>query len=344
MSHILVTGGAGYIGSHTVKLLLARGHDVTVFDCLVYGHRQAVPPGCLVVGDLKDVELLDRVLAEKRIDAVVHFAAFAYVGESVRNPAKYYANNLVASLSLLDAVRRAGVAKFVFSSTCATYGVPTAVPITEDEKQLPINPYGNTKLAFERALADYAAAYPFGFCALRYFNAAGAAPDGNIGEDHDPETHLIPLVFQAATGKRPHVEIYGTDYPTSDGTCLRDYIHVDDLAEAHVLALEKIGPGSALRYNVGIGRGYSVREVIRTAEAVSGLRVPVKEGPRRAGDPAELVANADRIRRDLGWSPRYAELRPIMETAWNWHRTHPNGYEESRSPNGLPGHRSNGQG
>jgi UDP-glucose-4-epimerase GalE len=324
--NILVTGGAGYIGSHTVRLLLARGHDVTVLDNLSHGHRQAVPADRLVVGDLSDAAGLDRLLADRRTEAVVHFAAFAYVGESVTDPAKYYANNFLNSLTLLDACRRAGVQKFVFSSTCATYGTPTAVPITEDEKQLPINPYGNTKLAFERALADYAAAYPFGYCALRYFNAAGASPDGTIGEDHDPETHLIPLVFQAAMGQRPNVTVFGTDYPTPDGTCVRDYIHVDDLAEAHILALGKLGPGVQLKFNVGIGKGYSVRDVIRTAEAVSGLTVPVAEGPRRAGDPAELVANADKVRRELGWAPKYAELRPIMETAWNWHRTHPNGY------------------
>ena len=323
---ILVTGGAGYIGSHTVKLLLGRGHEVTVFDNLSFGHKAAVPADRLVVGDLRDVDHLDNVLVVNRIEAVVHFAAFAYVGESVTNPAKYYTNNLLYSLNLLDRCRRVGVQKFVFSSTCATYGVPTAVPITEAEKQSPINPYGNTKLAFERALYDYAAAYPFGFCALRYFNASGASPDGTIGEDHDPETHLIPLVFQAATGKRSHVEIFGTDYPTPDGTCVRDYIHVDDLAEAHILALDTIGPGSALAYNVGVGCGFSVREVIRTAEAVCSLKVPVKEGPRRAGDPAELVANADKVRRELGWSPKYADLRPIMETAWNWHKNHPDGY------------------
>ena len=205
---------------------------------------------------------------------------------------------------------------------------PEKVPITEAEKQLPINPYGNSKLAFERALADYAGAYPFGYCALRYFNASGAAPDGSIGEDHDPETHLIPLVFQAATGQRPHVEIFGTDYPTPDGTCVRDYIHVDDLALAHILALDKIGPGSKLAYNVGIGRGYSVREVIATVEAVTGKKVPVKEGPRRPGDPAELVADAGKIRRELGWSPKYPELRAIVETAWNWHKNHPNGYAD----------------
>ena len=325
---ILVTGGAGYIGSHTVKLLLARGHDVTVFDNLSAGHRAAVPADRLVVGDLRDIDHLDQLMLVNRVEAVVHFAALASVGESVTNPAKYYTNNLLYSLNLLDRVRKLGIGRFVFSSTCATYGTPQAVPITEDEKQLPINPYGNTKLAFERALADYAAAYPFGFCALRYFNAAGASPDGTIGEDHDPETHLIPLVFQAATGKRPHVEVFGTDYPTPDGTCVRDYIHVDDLAEAHALALERIAPGSKLAYNVGIGRGFSVREVIRTVEEVTGKAVPVKEAPRRAGDPAELVADATKIRRELGWTPKYTDLRSILETAWKWHRTHPNGFGE----------------
>ncbi|MBX9627600.1 MAG: UDP-glucose 4-epimerase GalE [Gemmataceae bacterium] len=324
---VLVTGGAGYIGSHTVRLLLAGGHDVTVLDSLVYGHRAAVPPDRLVVGDMADPKVLDAALGWGA-EAVVHFAAFAYVGESVTDPAKYYANNLVATLAVLDACRRHGVGKFVFSSTCATYGVPTAVPITEDEKQLPINPYGNTKLAVERALADYAGAYPFGYCALRYFNAAGASPDGTIGEDHDPETHLIPLVIAAATGKRPRIEVFGTDYPTPDGTCVRDYIHVDDLADAHIRALGKLGPGAQLRYNVGTGRGYSVREVIQAVEDITGLKVPVKEGPRRPGDPPELVADAGKIRRELGWAPKYADLRAIVQTAWNWHQGHPDGYAD----------------
>jgi UDP-glucose-4-epimerase GalE len=323
---ILVTGGAGYIGSHTVKQLLARGHGVTVFDNLSAGHRAAVPAERLVVGDLRDVDHLDHLLVVNRIEAVVHFAAHCYVGESVTDPAKYYFNNLINSLHLLDRCRRNGINKFVFSSTCATYGVPTAVPITEEEKQAPINPYGNSKLAFERALFDYAAAYPFGFCALRYFNASGAAADGTIGEDHYPETHLIPIVLQVALGQRPLVEIYGTDYATPDGTCIRDYIHVDDLATAHILALDKLASGSRLTFNVGIGRGYSVREVIETAKAVTGRPIPVKEVSRRAGDPPVLVANAERAQRELGWSPRYTDLRSIVETAWNWHRSHPRGY------------------
>ena len=323
---ILVTGGAGYIGSHTVKQLLARGHEITILDNLSAGHAPAVPAGRLVVGDLRDIDHLDHLLVVNRIEAVVHFAAHCYVGESVTDPAKYYANNLINSLNLIDRCRRNGIRRFVFSSTCATYGIPTRVPITEAEKQAPINPYGNTKLAVERALFDYAGAYPFGFCALRYFNAAGAAPDGMIGEDHDPETHLIPIVLQVALGKRPHVDIFGTDYPTPDGTCIRDYIHVDDLALAHILALEKLAPGDKLAFNVGMGRGYSVREVIRTAEEVTGKAILVREAARRPGDPPILVANADIIRRELGWSPRYSDLRAIVETAWNWHKTRPNGY------------------
>ncbi len=324
---ILVTGGAGYIGSHTVRQLLAGGHDVTVYDNLDAGHKRAVPAERLVVGDLRDIDHLDNLLVVNRIEAVVHFAAFAAVGESVTNPAKYYTNNLLYSLHLLDRCRRNGIGKFVFSSTCAIYGEPDQVPITESTPQRPVNPYGNTKLAFERALADYASAYPFGYCALRYFNAAGAAADGTIGEDHTPETHLIPIVIQAATGKRPHVEIFGTDYPTPDGTCVRDYVHVDDLASAHVLALAQLTPGAKLAYNVGIGRGYSVREVIRTVEEVTGMKVPVKEGPRRAGDPPSLVAGADKIRAELGWAPKYDNLKAIIESAWRWHKAHPAGYE-----------------
>jgi UDP-glucose-4-epimerase GalE len=325
---ILVTGGAGYIGSHAVRLFLARGHDVWVYDNLSAGHRRAVPADRLIVGDLAEVPRLDHALMLHRIEAVVHFAAFAYVGESVRDPGKYYQNNLVNTLGLMEAMRRLGVGRFVFSSTCATYGVPERVPITEDEKQQPINPYGAGKLAVERALADYAAAYGWGYAALRYFNAAGASPDGTIGEDHDPETHLIPLVLQVALGRRPHVEVFGTDYPTPDGTCIRDYIHVDDLAEAHLLALEALQPGKGLCYNLGTGRGYSVRGVIRTAEEVSGKPVAVKEGPRRAGDPPALVAASEKAQRELGWRPRYTELRPIVETAWNWHRNHPRGYAD----------------
>jgi UDP-glucose-4-epimerase GalE len=323
---ILVTGGAGYIGSHAVRLFLARGHDVWVYDNLCYGHRAAVPAERLIVADLAEEQRLDQALLVHRIEAVVHFAAFAYVGESVRDPARYYRNNLVNTLTLMECLRRNGVKRIVFSSTCATYGVPQCVPITEDEKQQPINPYGQGKLAVERALADYAAAYGWGYAALRYFNAAGASPDGTIGEDHDPETHLIPLVLDVALGKRPHIEVFGTDYRTPDGTCVRDYVHVDDLAEAHLLALEKLESGKGLCLNLGVGHGYSVREVIGTAEKVTGKRIAVKEGPRRPGDPPALVAAAGRAREVLGWSPRYTELTPIIETAWNWHRGHPRGY------------------
>jgi UDP-glucose-4-epimerase GalE len=324
--HILVTGGAGYIGSHAVRLFLERGHDVWVYDNLSLGHRAAVPSERLLIGDLSDLAQLDRAVVQHHIDAVVHFAAFTYVGESVTEPAKYYRNNLINTLNLMDCLRRRRVWRFVFSSTCAIYGAPTRVPITEDEVPRPINPYGSTKLAVERALADYGSAYGWGYAALRYFNAAGARPDGTVGEDHTPETHLIPLVLHAALGQRPHIEIFGTDYATPDGTCVRDYVHVDDLAEAHLLALERLEPGKGLAYNLGTGRGYSVREVIQTVEAVTGRRVPVKEAPRRAGDPPVLVAAPEKIRRELGWRPHYAELRPIVETAWNWHRDHPHGY------------------
>ena len=327
---ILVTGGAGYIGSHAVRLFLARGHDVWVYDNLVFGHRAAVPAERLTVADLAEPQRLDHVLVERRIEAVVHFAAFAFVGESVQQPAKYYQNNLVNALNLLEAVRRHKVGRFVFSSTCATYGLPEKVPITEDTPQRPINPYGQTKLAFERALADYAAAYGLGYAALRYFNAAGASPAGDIGEDHEPETHLIPLALQAIQGVRPPLTVFGADYPTPDGTCVRDYVHVDDLAEAHLLALEKIEAGKGLCLNLGTGRGHSVREVVRACEEVTGKPVPLREGPRRAGDPPALVAAAGRANEVLGWRPRYTDLRPIVETAWNWHRTHPKGYADRR--------------
>jgi UDP-glucose-4-epimerase GalE len=325
---ILVTGGAGYIGSHTVKLLLARGHDVWVYDNLVFGHRAAVPAERLIIADLADAAAVDQAIIHHRIEAVVHFAAFAYVGESVTNPAKYWRNNFVNSYNLIDACRRHEIGKFVFSSTCATYGVPERVPITETEKQLPINPYGHAKLAVERVLADFAAAYGLGYAALRYFNAAGAAPDGSIGEDHHPETHLIPLVLQTALGQRPHIEIFGSDYPTSDGTCIRDYVHVDDLADAHLRALERIELGQGLCLNLGTGHGHSNREVIETARRVTGKPIAIKDGPRRPGDPPELVAAADRARSVLGWTPRYPDLETIVETAWNWHRTHPRGFDD----------------
>jgi UDP-glucose 4-epimerase len=317
--HLLVTGGAGYIGSHAVRLFLERGHDATVFDNLVYGRRWAVPKQTLVVGDLADEDAVERVFRRRPIDAVVHFAAYTYVGESVADPAKYYRNNFVNALGLLDACVRHEVPKFVFSSTAATYGSPERVPIDENTVQQPINPYGRSKLAVELALKDYALAYGMSFAALRYFNAAGAHPSGEIGENHDPETHLIPLLLETALGLRPHVEMFGTDYPTPDGSCIRDYIHVDDLAEAHLKAVEKLGANDRWMMNLGTGRGYSVREVIDSCRRISGRKIEVIESPRRPGDPAALVAAADLARRTLDWSPRYTELDPIVETAWRWH-------------------------
>jgi UDP-glucose-4-epimerase GalE len=323
---ILITGGAGYIGSQAVRLFLAHGQDVHVYDNLGAGHRGAVPADRLTVGDLADTARLEEVLAGKRIEAVVHFAALALVGESVRQPAHYYQNNLVSTLGLMEAMRRQGIDKFVFSSTCATYGIPTVVPIREDEPQHPINPYGRSKLAVEMALRDYASAYGWGVALLRYFNAAGASRDGEHGEDHTPESHLIPLVIQTVLGQRPEIEIFGTDYPTPDGTCIRDYIHVEDLAEAHLLALEKLVPGQPLICNLGTGTGHSVREVIRAVEGISGRKVPVREGSRREGDPPVLVAAAESAREQLGWKPRYSALETIVETAWGWHSRHPRGY------------------
>jgi UDP-glucose-4-epimerase GalE len=325
---ILVTGGAGYIGSHTVRLLSARGHDVWVYDNLSTGHRAAVPAGRLIIGDLGEDARLDHALVTHRIEAVVHFAASALVGESVRYPERYYRNNVVGSLNLLEMMRRNGVGKIVFSSTCATYGLPGRVPIDEEEAQRPINPYGNTKLAIEKALLDHAAPHGWGIAMLRYFNAAGASADGNLGEDHDPETHLIPLVIQAALGLRPAVEVLGSDYDTPDGTCIRDYIHVEDLAQAHILALEKLDPARPIVCNLGTGTGHSVREVIREVEAASGKKVPVVEAGRRPGDPPRLVAAARRAYELLGWQPRYPDLQSIVQTAWNWHHRHPRGYDD----------------
>jgi UDP-glucose-4-epimerase GalE len=324
---ILVTGGAGYIGSFTVRKLLERGHTVVVYDNLCQGHRAAVPAECLVVGDLKDIDHLDQTLIVNRIEAVVHFAAFAAVGESVVKPHLYYQNNLMNSLQLLERLRKHSIQRFLFSSTCAVYGNPIRLPLDEEHPKNPVSPYANTKLAFEYAMADYATACGIGCTALRYFNAAGASADGQFGEDHTPETHLIPLVLQAALGQRSHIDIYGTDYDTPDGTCLRDYIHVEDLAEAHALALEKITPGQFTAYNLGTGTGNSVRDVITTCEMVSGKTIAVKEVARRPGDAAGLYASPEKIKRELGWQPKYPTLKSIVQTAWEWHRTHPQGYK-----------------
>ncbi|MDG2382942.1 MAG: UDP-glucose 4-epimerase GalE [Pirellulaceae bacterium] len=324
---ILVTGGAGYVGSHTARLLEQSGHQVWVFDNLFAGHRQAVTLGRLIEGDLNQQVEIESALKEHQIEAVFHFAAFALVGESVAHPDRYYRNNVVCTLNLLEAMRAVGVTQIVFSSTTATYGVPDAIPITEDETQQPINPYGFTKLVIEHALADYAHAYGFGYAALRYFNAAGASPCGKIGEDHDPESHLIPIVLQVALGQREHISIFGADYPTPDGTCIRDYIHVDDLAQAHLKALERLEPSTGIQLNLGTGRGNSVREIIDACRRVTGHPIPEVRAERRPGDPPELVANSTRAMKLLGWQPEYTVIEPIVETAWNWHRTHPHGFD-----------------
>jgi len=323
---VLVTGGAGYVGSHAVRALLEAGHQVWVLDNLSRGHEEAVPPGLLTVGDIADEPLVVQLLRQHRIEAVLHFAAFALVGESVRHPERYYENNLQGGLTLMRALLRADVRKIVFSSTCAVYGVPEQVPIREDAPTQPINPYGRSKLAMEWTLADLCRAGQIGYAALRYFNAAGARADGALGEDHDPETHLIPLVLRTALGQHPFVEVFGTDYDTPDGTCIRDYVHVDDLADAHVRALERLEVGQALVCNLGIGRGYSVREVIAACQEVTGRAIPVREGARRPGDPPRLVADPSRARELLNWQPRYSEIHSIVETAWRWHRSHPRGF------------------
>jgi len=321
--NILVTGGAGYIGSHTCKALKKAGYVPITFDNMVYGHEWAVQWGPLIKGDILDGETLDTVFRQYEPLAVLHFAAFAYVGESVADPEKYYRNNVMGTLSLLSAMRRAKCRNIVFSSTCATYGVPKELPLREDHPQKPINPYGWTKLMMEQTLSDFDTAYGIRHAALRYFNAAGADPDGEIGEDHDPETHLIPLVIAATQGRRGHVEIFGTDYDTPDGTCIRDYIHVADLAVAHIQALEYLqDKDESLVVNLGTGNGQTVREVIRAVEKVSGKATPVKEGPRRPGDPPGLYAYADKAYQLLGWKPQYGDIETIVGTAWNWHEKH----------------------
>lgn len=321
---VLVTGGAGYIGSHAVLALQQAGYGVIVLDNLVYGHRdiaEQVLQVELIEGDTGDRPLLDHLFSTRNISAVMHFAAYAYVGESVSEPDKYYRNNFVGTLTLLEAMLAASIKQFVFSSTCATYGVPNTVPIPENHPQNPINPYGATKLMIERVLTDFDKAYDFRSVCFRYFNAAGADPEGRLGEDHNPETHLIPLVLQTALGKRESVSIFGTDYPTPDGTCIRDYIHVTDLAQAHVLGLEYLLKGeSSTIFNLGNGNGFSVKEVIETAEAITGRPIKAVECDRRPGDPPALVGSSDRARSILGWNPQYADLNTIISHAWNWHQ------------------------
>ncbi|MCC7407724.1 MAG: UDP-glucose 4-epimerase GalE [Phycisphaeraceae bacterium] len=332
--NVLVTGGAGYIGSHAVKRLRQAGHSVVVIDNLFRGHRAAVPAppeAAFEQIDLRQTQPLAELLKKHGIECVMHFAALAYVGESVTEPLRYYENNTAGTLSLLSAMKEAGVRKIVFSSTCATYGMPSSMPIVETMPQSPINPYGWSKLFVERILRDFAAAESqFAFAALRYFNVAGCAADGSIGEDHTPETHLIPVILQTALGQRPYVTILGDDYPTADGTCIRDYIHVEDLADAHIAVMQDLRPGQQRVYNLGIGQGYSVKEVIESARRVTGHAIPAQVGPRRAGDPPELFANPDKIRQELGWRAKYTQLDPIIQTAWNWFKNNPQGYPKSR--------------
>jgi UDP-glucose-4-epimerase GalE len=327
VARVVVTGGAGYIGSHAVRALADAGHAVAVLDDLSAGHQQALPPGVtLVKAAIHDRAAVHRLLVEHRADAVMHFAAWLAVGESVRKPLEYYQNNVAGTLGVLEAMRDAGVSRFIFSSTCAVYGEPDTVPMVETLDKKPINAYGETKLAIERALPHLERAFGLKWIALRYFNAAGAHPDGSIGEDHADEIHLIPLAIRAATGGTP-LKVFGEDYPTPDGTCQRDYIHVCDLADAHIRALEALEQGARSdAYNVGTGTPHSVKAVIDTVGRVVGRPVAWSAAPRRPGDPAVLYAASDRVQRELGWRPRYADLEVIVGHAWRWHSTHPRGY------------------
>lgn len=326
--NILVTGGAGYIGSHAVRRLRNAGHDVVVLDNLVTGHREAVPDDIpFYQNDLAQTGPITELLIRHEIEGVMHFAALIQVGESVKLPLTYYDNNTAGAISLLTAMRTADVKKFVFSSTAATYGEPEDVPIYETTAQNPINPYGRSKWFVEQILRDEAHADPeFAFTVFRYFNVAGATADGTIGEAHDVETHLIPNILFAAMGKKENISVFGTDYPTPDGTCIRDYVHVDDLVDAHLLAMTALTPGETRCYNLGSGSGYSVREMLDAAAAVTQREIPTEYAARREGDPAVLSANSDKVKRELGWNPKYTEMREIIETAWRWHTTHPNGF------------------
>jgi UDP-glucose 4-epimerase len=326
--NVLVVGGAGYIGSHCVRQLIAAGHAPVVLDNLIFGHKGALSADIpFYAGDLGDSAFVGKILEDEKIELVMHFAAFAYVGESVTDPLKYYFNNVVATLRLLETMLAKGVKKFVFSSTCATFGVPATMPITEDLPQAPINPYGQTKLDIENALKALAHAHGLSFAAFRYFNAAGAAEDATIGEAHNPEVHLIPLAIDAALGRRPALKIFGHDYPTPDGTCLRDYVHVDDLSCAHIAVFDKLSePGTGLFYNLGTGTPTSVLEIIEAVEKVTGLPVPREMAPRRAGDPPELYADSTKAKRELNWQIKYNDIESIIATAWAWHKDRPNGF------------------
>jgi len=317
---LLITGGAGYIGSHTVKYLLGQGEKIVVLDNLVFGHREALPDEVTFIqGDMSDAALVDRVFAEHQPEAVLHFAAFCYVGESVEQPLKYYRNNVLAPLTVLEAMEKHGTKRFIFSSTCATYGVPQHIPIDENNPQEPVNPYGASKLMLERVLKDCEIGWGLKSVFLRYFNASGCDFEGAIGEDHNPESHLIPRILMALTGELENFTVFGTDYPTADGTCIRDYIHVNDLANAHALALGHLRKdGESTAVNLGTGRGFSVREIITTAEEVTGRTVPVNYGPRRAGDPPELICNPAKAKAVLGWEAEYKDPRQHIESAWKW--------------------------
>lgn len=327
---ILVLGGAGYIGSHTASELVKAGNEVVIADNLVTGYRKAIPEGAkFYEGDLRDSDFLDNLFHQEKIDAVIHFAAYSLVGESVTNPLKYYDNNLCGTKVLLEAMVKNNVDKIVFSSTAATYGEPENIPILETDRTCPTNPYGETKLAMEKMFKWTAEAHGLRYVSLRYFNACGADESGEIGEAHTPESHLIPLILQVPNGKRETISIYGTDYDTPDGTCIRDYIHVTDLAQAHILAVKYLANGGKSDiFNLGNGVGYSVREVIETARKVTGHPIPATETPRRAGDPARLVASSEKAKKILGWKPVHDSLEEIISSAWNWHKNHPNGYND----------------
>lgn len=325
---ILVTGGAGYIGSHAVKQLRAKNENVVVIDNLCKGHVEAVPEEVAFHEvDLRDQSQLKEILKQHKVQAVVHFAALASVPESVADPYEYYENNTAGTLSLLKAMQACEVKRLVFSSTCATYGEPDTLPITEETPQSPINPYGWSKLFVERMLRDKVVSDPeFGFVAFRYFNVAGCSTDGTLGEDHTPETHLIPIVLQTVLGQREQITVFGTDYPTPDGTCIRDYVHVDDLCRAHLLALEQLQPGDSRFYNLGIGKGYSVKEIIEATKRVTQSEIPTAYAERRPGDPPELYCDATKVLNELGWKPEHVEIEDIIASAWNWFRAHPEGY------------------
>jgi UDP-glucose 4-epimerase len=326
---ILVTGGAGYIGSHCVAQLLASNEDVVIVDNLQQGHRSAILGGKLYVGDIRDPEIMDQVFTENKIEAVIHFAANSLVGVSMQEPYAYYHNNVFGTLCLLEQMNRYGVNKIIFSSTAATYGEPEQVPIVESDRTVPTNTYGETKLAMERMMHWFDLAHQIKYVSLRYFNAAGAHESGKIGEDHDPETHLVPLILQVPLGSREYISIYGDDYPTKDGTCIRDYLHVTDLADAHLLAMDKLrNGGESDVYNLGSGSGFSVKEMIEVARKVTGHPIPSRVVARRAGDPAVLIASSDKIKKELGWNPRKDNVEAIIQDAWNWHKNHPNGYGE----------------